>query len=326
VTTAALRHEQPAAVLDDEGRIWLFFTNDLGERRQLQVQVYADEHWGSPSDVTAGAHLDGSPGAVFWGGRVWLFWDRKCPFAPGQGAQLEYTGTGCWQILARPWAWDVVANAPAPAGDAFLVTRESTGDKEPAPFVDAANRLHVVWRSQRRGRAYQSRSFDTEDPEMLARSGSFEDRAHYTYDTGITNDDWYARDAVGIFLTPDTDAPDVADRNRRLVEGPLRQFLPIHVRPVLFILPVAHRELVYTYEFPEADPQRTIRELYTRETTAVAGEVYSGLGDVYTDSIPEWIWLRTWSPDHTSHHTVDFTATPIDTNYRTWHIGVQPGG
>ena len=67
---------------------------------------------------------------------------------------------------------------------------------------------------------------------MLANLKTFEDRAHYSYDTGQSNDAWYARGAVGLYLTPDT-------VDRALIEGQVERvksfvdpFRPLPVRYV----------------------------------------------------------------------------------------------
>lgn len=329
VSKAHFRHERPAAVIDADGRIWLFYSDDLGDRRNLFVQIYDGLRWAEPVAVTAGWQRDEAPSAALWNGQIWLFWHSQCPtlFDPAQPSRVLRGGH--WQILGQAWAWNAINAAPEALDEAFSITQDATADKEPSVFVEAGQ-LRVSWRSQRRGADFRSRTIDTQDAAMLARMGSFEDRAHYSYDTQRTDKDWYARDTVGIFLTPESEHSDVIDRNRRLIEGPLRQFLPIHVRALLFILPAVHREYVYTYDFPEVEPQRKIGEYVKRQTTVQSVQIYTGLHDAYADSVPEWTWLRSWSMDFTHHLSVDFgpfdPPQVIDTTYRTWHTTVTPGG
>ena len=47
-----------------------------------------------------------------------------------------------------------------------------------------------------------------------------------------TNLDWYARDTVGLYLTPDTTDQAVIQRNQNLLRNALREFLPAPVRTV----------------------------------------------------------------------------------------------
>ncbi len=310
ITTSEYGHYGPSAALDDAGRVWLVYGDDRGDTMNLLLQVYDGVSWGEPVEVAAGNRREESPSVVFYEGSIWIFWSAQRKVA--------------WQVRGRKWGW--TAGEPAPLGDSFAVTRESTDDKEPSAFVDGSGRLRLYWRSRRNGRLFQSRTVDTNDPGMLGRMGTIRDRAHYTYDTGKTDRDYYARDVVGIYLTPDTEQSDVVERNRRLFDGPLKKFIPINVRPVLFILPAIHREYVYTYDFPEVDPQRLIGEKHSRQTESLTDEIYEGVTDSYGDTMTGWIWLRSWSALHPDHRTIDTGETPLQMPWRTWHTGVTPGG
>ena len=92
---------------------------------------------------------------------------------------------------------------------------------------------------------------------------------------------------------------------------------------MFIIAPMVYEERIYTYDFPTVDPQRQIGELFFDRTSV---EVYSGLRDHAIDSIPGWIWMRSWSPTTPQARTVDVTATPVDTRFRTWQLGVEAGG
>lgn len=215
VTTAAFRHESPSAAVDGAGRIWLFWTDDRGDRRQLAYRIFDGGAWGEPREVPDGGLRDESPSAVFWNGRIWLFWHSN--------------RSGTWRIWGRSTADGVAWDAPAE------ITHEVPDDKEPRVVVDGLNRLRLFWRSQRRGRAYQSRSIDTNDPDMLARLKTFEDRAHYTYDTGtkdeaVPDGHWYSRGTVGLYVTPDTADSAEIDRRIARVRDFVEPFRPVPVR------------------------------------------------------------------------------------------------
>lgn len=175
-----------------------------------------------------------------------------------------------------------------------------------------------------------STTVDTHNIVKIGLRGQFEDFQSYTYDAGQngqqTDKDWYSRGTVGIYLTPFTEDKDLINRNQTLVKKVLKQFLPIQVRPVFIIEPVLYKELIYTYDFPSAEPQSLIAEQFSDIIATTAREVYSGLVDSHQDTIPGWIWLRSWNEEYSDHHTVDFSATPIDTKFRTWHIGLKSGG
>jgi phage tail-like protein len=239
VTTAGFRHETPAAVVDDSGRIWLFWSATLGERRNLWCQVY-DAGWGTPVQITEGAQRDESPAAILRDGEIWLFWHSN--------------RDGGWQIWGRVHDG---AGWQAP----FRVTTHVTADKEPAallvPDGSPGSELRLTWRSQRRGTGYRSRTIDTGDAGVLARLGTFEDRSHYTYDTGRENDDWYARDAVGLYLTPDTEDHEAIEQQLERVQGFVEPFRPLPVRYVWILDWLVHEEII--------DIRGLIREEYADE-------------------------------------------------------------
>jgi len=159
--------------------------------------------------------------------------------------------------------------------------------------------------------------------------GTFNDFQAYTYDTGangkMTDSNWYSRETMGIYLTPDTEDPGLIVRNQKVLSGVLHQFIPITSRYVFIIEPAVYAEKIYTYEFPQDEEQHRIREEFTDSLTTVTPEVYSGPGDGYTDHIPEWRWLRSRSTDFTEGGSVDFSTTSPDTSFRTWHTGVTGG-
>jgi len=170
----------------------------------------------------------------------------------------------------------------------------------------------------------------TVDSRNLAKNalrGRFEDFQAYIYDAGRqgvrTNASWYARDTVGIYLTPSTENPELIQRNQRLLEGALQPFLPIQTRAVFIIQQPFFRERVYTYDDPEADPQRKIREVAFDQ---VIPEVYPRVADKYADTVPGWSWLRSWSQIFPDGRTVDSRTVPVSTKWRTWHEGLTPGG
>ena len=71
----------------------------------------------------------------------------------------------------------------------------------------------------------------------IALRGGSEDFATYTYDTGPAagrgDDDWYARDTVGLFLEPDTTDPAAVRAGGERIRRLLPEFLPATDRAVL---------------------------------------------------------------------------------------------
>ena len=50
------------------------------------------------------------------------------------------------------------------------------------------------------------------------------------------------------------------------------------------------------------------------------------MADEYVDTMIGWVYVRSWSEDFTDHITVDFDAEPLNTNFRTVHVGLEAGG
>ncbi len=185
ITDSPLRDDRPAATVDGAGRLWLFWTRDEGGRQVLYHRTHDGTSWVDPTTpaLDVGHARDEAPTAVAWNAGVFLLWHSN--------------HGGPWQIWGRQH--DGVDWQPA-----ARLSRSVQGNKEPAAVIDTAGDMRVVWRSQRRGRRFRSRTLDFNDLSMLGPMGTFDDFVHYTYDTAITDDDWYERGAVGLYLTPDT--------------------------------------------------------------------------------------------------------------------------
>ena len=299
---------QPWAVVDEEEQLWLFWLERVGTQWQLQYNRHDGSAWAlavAASFPLAGAgdlRVEDDLFVLFHpsdtGQRLWAFWTRKEPTAPGQTR---------WRIVYRtkaslnPNAQDWSSIRPLPAGAL------DSHDREPAAIVDANGNVELFWSSNRAGswsiwratvdrtthvwetpepltdnpysqrtplpidnasdtllvyhsnesvmytssvygatetvdaRYAGSTTVDTRNTDKLALRGQFEDFQTYTYDTGQqgqrTNQDWYARDTVGLYLSPDTADQSVITQNQNLLRNALRQFLPAQIRPVFIIEP-----------------------------------------------------------------------------------------
>ena len=236
---------------------------------------------------------------------------------------------------------DFVANLWESAGQ---ITSNPYSQRDPLPFA-INDKTMLIYRSNESltytSNVYRatetvdfryagSTTVDTHNIAKISLRGQFGDFQSYTYDAGQngqqTDKDWYSRDTVGIYLTPFTEDKDLINRNQTLVKKVLKQFLPIQVRTVFIIEPVVYKELIYTNDFPNAEQKRLIEEQFFDIIATTVLEVYSGLVDSHQDTVPDWIWLRSWKEEYPDHHTLDFSSTPIDTKFRTWHIGLKSGG
>lgn len=172
-------------------------------------------------------------------------------------------------------------------------------------------------------------TIDTRNKARNAAQGMYDDFQTYTYDTGEngkpTNNDWYARDTVGFYLTPDTDDLRLITRNQEVIKGILERFLPIQNRTIFIIEPPIYKELIYTYDFSEEDKKdpRHIEEHFVDELTCIETEAYPGVREESEDKVPGWISFYSWSKEFPAHHTVDFSTSPIDAKFRTLHIRLR---
>ena len=320
VTTAHRHHTQPCAV-SDGSRIWLFYVNELGDRTNLYCKVIpesmaSEDIVDAPEleivPITQGLQFDGAPSAVFWKGNIWVFWHSKCQVtSDGQNRESSRKRVQ-WKILGQ--AWTLNGGRPIAANEPFIVSEDVSGDKEPSVIVDnTSDALRILWRSQRRGRDYQSRSFEIGDPEMRVNMGTYNDRLHYSYDTRKQNENRYARDTVGVFLTPNAERPDLIDRSYRLMNGPLRNFMPVNVRPILALNPAVYDEYF------------SVDDSFTEDIRAVI-EIYRGATDSLVDAVPQWVRMHSVELVKeagviTDRKYLDHVAN--DKSYRSWHTGLQ---
>ena len=81
-----------------------------------------------------------------------------------------------------------------------------------------------------------SRTVNTEDDILIANIGKYDDKIDYTYDTGTSDEDWYAYNVVGIFARPTEEetVSTVLDKKTNLVNT-LYLFVPVNIRAVVII-------------------------------------------------------------------------------------------
>ena len=235
VTTARGRHEMPAAATDADGRLWLFWVADEVGGRSLWARTRDGGEWSVPERLHAGGWRHEAPCAVLRQDELWLLWHTD--------------QDGSWNL----WASHLDGTQWT---DPVPVTEHVEADKEPT-VVAAGNELRVWWRSQRRGAGRRSRTVDTTDAAALAAMGTLADRTHYTYDTGRDPEDWYARDTVGIALTPTGDVFDPEAALERIADY-VEPFRPLPVRLVWLSIPARHEDFIDTRDLIEEEYEDAI--------------------------------------------------------------------
>jgi hypothetical protein len=162
-----------------------------------------------------------------------------------------------------------------------------------------------------------STSYNTENLLMKELREQFEDFQTYTYDTGKTYEDWYARDTAGVFLEHTTNDQTLINSNLDTIRNLLEEYLPIQIRPVFFIETPLYKEVVYTKNQPG-------EYFFDEITESISEQKYNPIGYSREDTVPDWIWMYTVDGDkkkYIDQKTVNFNTLTISTKFRTWHTG-----
>ncbi|MFX0201316.1 MAG: hypothetical protein ACFFCW_34800, partial [Candidatus Hodarchaeota archaeon] len=226
-----------------------------------------------------------------------------------------------------------------------LVTGGSESDFAPLPILLNGKRF-LIYRSTRSikhtSRLYSatqtcdtspsgSVTVDTANSAAMALMGHFGDFHTYTYDTGCSFKDGaftprseksrYARDTIGIYLSPESDEVGDYRTNCFILSQVLRKFLPIQVRPVFFVEPKPDIESVY-------EEGEEIGEHYT--DSYFTREIYDQVHSKHRDYVPEWKVFHSQirkegKLPYKNHKTVDTKIEHVDLSYRTAHTGIDMG-
>ena len=325
-------------LFDPTPHLWVFWARRAGSpqgRWRIAYKVKPDldleaSNWSEVHELPTDAPeaSDREPAAVinaagdpelYWSSnrdRSWSLWRTVLPFAiegESSGAPEKLTG--------NPYSQRAPLAVSGAAGTLlFYYSNERlASDSEIYPATRTVD-----------GRHAGSTTVDARNVAKTSLRGSFDDFQTYTFDTGVGgqrgDENWYAHDTVGLYLTPASDDPSIIARERNVIASALRQFLPVQVRAVLIIELATYRDPVYSYDFPDVEPQRKIGERFMDTLLEdPLTEIYEGPSEESTDRVPDWVWIYSWGPNTKHHHCVDFTADPIDTSLRTWHVGVEPG-
>jgi hypothetical protein len=169
-----------------------------------------------------------------------------------------------------------------------------------------------------------STAVDTRNAAKIGQRKNFQDSQRYTYDTLKGEDNWYARDTVGIYLTPDTIDQALVVRRRNQIEAVLREFLPIQVRTV-FVIDQVIVEFFYTYDDPAAAVPSLIGE---QMIDTILSAVFPDIADELISDTADFFWLHTFDAEHPGAVLPDLGAVPPDLSFRLRLNGVgepEPG-
>jgi hypothetical protein len=282
----------------DTTRIWILWTRDVtiaeGQtRRQIAYRIKADVNFdvANFSGVNtlprppAADYNDREPSGRFVAGSFELVWSSNraaAGYSVFRSVLLD-EATNDWGLAERLSAGAYAARDPLPVpvpGGTFLVYRSNQS-------LDYRSALYAATVSTD-FRYAGSSVVDTRDAPKAALRGAFHDFGAYTYDAGTQgqrdDDDWYARDTIGLYLTTDTVDAEQIEAGCRRIRGVLREFMPITDRAVFVPAADRHDDYVYTYGVPSAEPA-FISESYNDAFMSEFEEVLLGPGDGFVDAL-----------------------------------------
>ena len=267
ITTGHPRDVTPAAFVDASGQLNLLWSADYGDRsRIVQATLSGTLPIASTSVALVSSaaddmatYRDVTPAIVVYNNRPWAFWSSN--------------RDGVFRLYASYWQSNPPPNTP-PWSTPVPVTAGRHAEAEPAAFVDAAGALRLLFRSQQGGEQYRSRTVDMENLGAIQR-GLLSDRWHYTYSVLLDQTSPYARDAVGLYVTPDQmGSLDDVDRVKALVEP----FRPLPVRFVWYVQPTPIIETVHVHG----------TTLDIKESYSDSADFLGPVGESYSVALPDW--------------------------------------
>jgi hypothetical protein len=319
LTPGPLPDREPMALFDPAGigRIWVFWARkqlhgrwNVSYRTTDTVNFTAlnDGLWSTAAELTTG------PADC----------DNREPFGilPGTGAvELYFTSNRQhgWQV------WTKIVNVGGQGTDTQITDGQFS---RRAPIVlSSAGRQKLYFRSNESlhytssfypasqtidARYSGATTVDTRNRLKIGLRLNIEDVQRYTYDTRKGQENWYARDTVGVYLNPDTNDQLLVVRRRNQIEAVLRRFLPMPVRPV-FIIDQLVTEYFYTYDNPTLTLPTLIGE---RPVDTILSVVFKDTADLHFSDTADFFWLRAWDKEHTKIGLPDLSVTPPDLSVR----------
>lgn len=228
-----------------------------------------------PKNPPDALYHDREPVAFVFNEHVELFWSSN--------------RNGSWSI----WGLPLQDIESAGVVDAREVTNGPYSQRDPFPLVLETGSM-LVYRSNQdvtyTSSVYKatqtsdyryagSTTCDTGNIEKISRYGKIDDFQTYTYDTGKKDEDWYARDTIGLYLKNDTMDKGKINAGVDRVKKVLHEFMPLTDRAVFIPQQDEHTERVYTYGLPLGGQSRFINESYEDHLTNPSAEVIPGPGD-----------------------------------------------
>lgn len=319
LTRGFLADRNPSGAFDPSGpgRLWLFWSRKLLDGRtsmfartttQLDFGSLTDADWHEEEISAAAGYDNDEPSAVVQGAAVELVFSSN-----------RVNGWNLWTKTIGP-------GPPLVQGPDEAVT-EGLETKRGATLLAGAGGDLRLWFRTNATRTFESASYpsthtlddrgsgsttaDTMNPAKLSLRRSLGDIQRYSYDTGRADENLYARDTVGAYLTADAGDQVLLLRQQQLVTSIIREFLPIQVR-VVFLIESAVREFVYDYDNPGVTSPIVIGEA---SFESILPEVARPAADTFVDRM-NVKWLSTFIAGDPTAALPDLSVHPPDLSRR----------
>jgi phage tail-like protein len=328
LTNSALPDHEPYALLDPAGggRMWVFWTRKKANglrnvfsrtTTNLNFPTLAEANWTERENAPAPVGFENRDPAA----AIAATGDIELYFASNRS-----DGWNIWTRLVTPTAQSaesavtsgqVTRRSPAPlrtpGGNARLYLRANESQIYSSRIYPAAVTVDARYSG--------STTVDFRNATKLSLRGNLDDLQRYTIDTRRDRSDaekqkqagLFARDAIGVYLTPDTEDQALVLHQSRLFVNALRRVLPIQVRAV-FLIDQTNAEVVYSYGRPDIQPPITIGE---RMIDTILAEVIPVAADTHHDRLPGVRYFRTWIPGETKG-LPDLSVAPLDLSSRLY--------
>lgn len=316
LTGGVFPDREPFALIDPAGggRVWVFWARQKADggrnvfsrtTTSLNFPALADADWTERENgpVPAGFENREPAASIASGGEIELYF-----------ASNRADGWNVWTRLVTPAAeaaesavtsGQITRRAPAPLraqdGSTRLFLRANQSQLYSSDVYPSAITVDARYSG--------STAVDFRNATKHSLRGNLEDLQRYTFDTRRfdarrdpteaekkQHAGLFARDVVGVYLTPDTEDQALILRQSRLFTNALRRVLPIQIR-IVFLLDQVNAEVIYSYGRPDVQPPITIGE---RMIDTILSEVIHEPADSHRDQLPGVHFLRTWSPGATT--------------------------
>lgn len=338
VNIPTLPDREPFALFDSTagGRLWVFWSRkkDNGlwnvisrTTTTLNFTTLVDSNWTERENLPAPLGFDNREPAA--------------TLAPTGEVELYFASNRAdgWNIWTR-------LVTPVTQGAESAVTSGQVTRRAPVPLRVSLTRVRLFLRTNETvvyessvyptaltvdARYSGSTTVDLRNPTKMSLRGKLRDLTRYTYDvrrpdptdtaptsglpTGL-----YARESVGVYLTPDTNDQALILHQRQLFTKALQRLVPIQVR-LAFLVDQVYPETVYTYDEPDVTPQVLIGE---QMIDTILPEVLPNASDAFRDRAAGVRFLRTWTPGETTTLS-DLSVNPPNLGVRLFTTNFDEG-